>query len=114
MGGVLCNPGPGRRPQVQGLHPAPSSSYQIVIPKGIREAMGLRPGQEVAVLRYRGRIEPIPVKPVKNHRETVLIVRPIVFGRSSSPPGSRIRAGSGLAEGSGRPRLFHHSTGRSG
>ncbi len=45
-----------------------SPKYQIVIPKGVREAMDLKPGQEVAVLHYRGRIELIPMKPVKEMR----------------------------------------------
>lgn len=45
-----------------------SPKYQIVIPKGVREAMDIRPGQEVAVFRYRGRIELIPMRPVKEMR----------------------------------------------
>ncbi len=45
-----------------------SPKYQIVIPKEVREALGLRPGQEVAVLRYRGRIELIPMRPVEEMR----------------------------------------------
>jgi len=45
-----------------------SPKYQIVIPKEVREALDLRPGQEVAVLRYRGRIELIPVRPIKEMR----------------------------------------------
>ncbi len=45
-----------------------SPKYQVVIPKGIREALGIRPGQEVAVLRYRGRVELIPMEPVKQMR----------------------------------------------
>ena len=45
-----------------------SSKYQIVIPKGAREAPDLRPGQEVAVLRHRGRIELISMRPVKEMR----------------------------------------------
>jgi AbrB family looped-hinge helix DNA binding protein len=45
-----------------------SPKYQIVIPKAVREALDLRPGQEVAVLRYRSRIELIPMKPVKEMR----------------------------------------------
>ena len=36
--------------------------------KEVREALDLRPGQEVAVLRYRGRIELIPMRPVKEMR----------------------------------------------
>ena len=45
-----------------------SPKYQIVIPKEVREALDLQPGQEVAVLRYRGRIELIPMRPVKEMR----------------------------------------------
>jgi AbrB family looped-hinge helix DNA binding protein len=45
-----------------------SPKYQVVIPKGIREALGIRPGQEVAVLRYKGRVELIPIVPVKQMR----------------------------------------------
>ena len=37
-----------------------SPKYQVVIPKGIREAMGLRPGQKLRVVEYDGRIELIP------------------------------------------------------
>ncbi len=45
-----------------------SPKYQVVIPKRVREAMGIRPGQEVAVMRYRGRIELIPMQPVEEMR----------------------------------------------
>ena len=45
-----------------------SPKYQIVIPKEVREALDLQPGQEVAVLRYRGRIELIPMRPIKEMR----------------------------------------------
>jgi AbrB family looped-hinge helix DNA binding protein len=45
-----------------------SPKYQVVIPKGVREAAGLRPGQEVAVLRYGGRIELIPLRPMREMR----------------------------------------------
>ena len=45
-----------------------SPKYQILIPKEVREALDLRPGQEVAVLRYRSRIELIPMRPVKEMR----------------------------------------------
>ena len=45
-----------------------SPKYQIVIPKRVREALDLRPGQEVAVLRHRNRIELIPMRPLKEMR----------------------------------------------
>jgi AbrB family looped-hinge helix DNA binding protein len=37
-----------------------SPKYQVVIPKVIREAMKLRPGQKLKVIGYEGRIEMIP------------------------------------------------------
>lgn len=37
-----------------------SPKYQVVIPKEIREAMRLRPGQKLKVIEYEGRIELIP------------------------------------------------------
>ncbi|CAN5776170.1 hypothetical protein BH23ACT11_BH23ACT11_07610 [soil metagenome] len=45
-----------------------SPKYQVVIPKVVRESMGIKPGQEVAVLRYRGRIELIPMTSVREMR----------------------------------------------
>lgn len=37
-----------------------SPKFQVVIPKEIREAMQLRPGQKLKVIEYEGRIELIP------------------------------------------------------
>jgi AbrB family looped-hinge helix DNA binding protein len=37
-----------------------SPKFQIVIPKVIREAMRLRPGQKLKIIEYEGRIELIP------------------------------------------------------
>ncbi len=37
-----------------------SPKFQVVIPKDIREAMRLRPGQKLTVIEYEGRIELIP------------------------------------------------------
>jgi AbrB family looped-hinge helix DNA binding protein len=37
-----------------------SPKFQVVIPKEIREAMHLRPGQKLKVIEYEGRIELIP------------------------------------------------------
>ena len=41
-----------------------SPKYQVVIPKVIREAMQLRPGQKLKIIEYDGRIELIPDKDI--------------------------------------------------
>ncbi|MET0027128.1 MAG: AbrB/MazE/SpoVT family DNA-binding domain-containing protein [Candidatus Thiodiazotropha sp.] len=43
-----------------------SPKYQIVIPKEIRESMGIVSGQKVQILSYQGRIEIIPLKPMSS------------------------------------------------
>jgi len=45
-----------------------SPKYQVVIPRAIRESMGLLPGQKVQALQYQDRIEFIPVRPMKAMR----------------------------------------------
>lgn len=45
-----------------------SPKYQVVIPKEAREALGIQPGQKVQVLVYEGRVEFIPVLPMKKMR----------------------------------------------
>jgi AbrB family looped-hinge helix DNA binding protein len=45
-----------------------SPKYQIVIPKLIREAMQLRPGQQLRVIEYEGRIELIPDRDISELR----------------------------------------------
>ena len=45
-----------------------SPKFQVVIPKEIREALKLTPGQKVQALLYENRIELIPVRPVKRMR----------------------------------------------
>jgi AbrB family looped-hinge helix DNA binding protein len=45
-----------------------SSKFQIVIPARIREAMGIRPGEKLHAIEYRGRIELVPVKPARAAR----------------------------------------------
>ena len=42
-----------------------SPKYQIVIPKEIRESMGIFSGQKVQIISYQGRIELIPLRPMK-------------------------------------------------
>ena len=45
-----------------------SPKFQVVIPKKIREAMNLVPGQKVQAIVYEGRIELIPLQPLKEMR----------------------------------------------
>ena len=45
-----------------------SPKYQIVIPKAIREALHLRPGQKMTVAEHDGRIELIPERDIKELR----------------------------------------------
>jgi AbrB family looped-hinge helix DNA binding protein len=42
-----------------------SPKYQVVIPKAVRESMGIFSGQKIQVLTYKNRIELIPIKPMK-------------------------------------------------
>lgn len=45
-----------------------SPKFQVVIPRDIRERLGLEPGQKVQALAYENRIEFIPVRPLKSMR----------------------------------------------
>ena len=45
-----------------------SPKYQVVIPRRIREALGLKPGQKVEAVQFLDRIEFIPVRPIKAMR----------------------------------------------
>jgi AbrB family looped-hinge helix DNA binding protein len=45
-----------------------STKYQVVIPKAIREALDLKPGQKVQALVFDGRIELIPVRTMAEMR----------------------------------------------
>jgi len=45
-----------------------SPKYQVVIPARVRRALGIRPGQKVQVIPYEGRIELIPITPIKQAR----------------------------------------------
>ena len=41
-----------------------SPKFQVVIPKDVRESMGIFSGQKIQMLTYRNRIELIPIKPM--------------------------------------------------
>ncbi len=42
-----------------------SPKFQVVIPKEIRQKLGLMPGQKVQTIVFEDRIELIPVKPIR-------------------------------------------------
>lgn len=41
-----------------------SPKFQVVIPKAVRESMGIVSGQKIQVLTYGNRIELIPIQPI--------------------------------------------------
>ena len=45
-----------------------SPKYQVVILARVRRSLGIRPGQKVQVFQYDGRIELIPLVPLKTAR----------------------------------------------
>jgi AbrB family looped-hinge helix DNA binding protein len=45
-----------------------SPKYQVVIPRAIREALNLRPGQKMQIVEYDGRIELMPERDIKELR----------------------------------------------
>ena len=45
-----------------------STKYQIVIPRKVREKMGVKVGQKITVLAYDDRIVLIPLRPVQESR----------------------------------------------
>lgn len=45
-----------------------SPKYQIVIPKAIRRALRLRPGQKIQIIEYEGRAELIPERDINELR----------------------------------------------
>lgn len=45
-----------------------STKFQVVIPREIRKALRLEPGQKVQALQYQNRVEFIPVQPMNTMR----------------------------------------------
>jgi AbrB family looped-hinge helix DNA binding protein len=43
-----------------------SSKFQVVIPKEIRENIGLRVGTTMGIITYGGRIELVPIQPMQS------------------------------------------------
>lgn len=42
--------------------------YTVTIPRALRKAWGIRPGQKIQVIQYGDRLELIPLKPIKQMR----------------------------------------------
>ena len=45
-----------------------SPKFQVVIPQAIREALNLKAGEKLNVMRYANRVEFIPVRPIQEMR----------------------------------------------
>ncbi|OGP56255.1 MAG: AbrB family transcriptional regulator [Deltaproteobacteria bacterium RBG_13_52_11] len=45
-----------------------SPKFQVVIPRAVREALGIKPGQKIQVVHYDNRVELIPFKSAKRTR----------------------------------------------
>ena len=45
-----------------------SPKFQVVIPRVVRERLGLRPGQKLQVVEHAGRVEFVPQRPIRELR----------------------------------------------
>jgi AbrB family looped-hinge helix DNA binding protein len=45
-----------------------SPRFQVIIPRKVREALGIRAGHKIQVVPYGDRIELIPIRPVQELR----------------------------------------------
>lgn len=45
-----------------------SSKFQVVIPRAVRESLGIKPGHKVQVFLYNNRIELVPLRPIRKAR----------------------------------------------
>ena len=69
-----------------------SSKFQVVIPREVREAMGIRPGARMQVLQYENRIELIPCRILNRCGDSLKASRPTCPGkRIDVKPGGFLR-----------------------
>jgi AbrB family looped-hinge helix DNA binding protein len=45
-----------------------SPKFQVVIPKAVREQLGIHPGQKLQILQFSDRIEFVPLRDIKQMR----------------------------------------------
>ena len=45
-----------------------SPKFQVVIPRAVRKALNIQPGQRVQVIQYEDRIELVPIRPTRELR----------------------------------------------
>lgn len=45
-----------------------SPKFQVVVPPAVRRSLGLEPGEKLQVLGYEGRIERVPLRPMRELR----------------------------------------------
>jgi AbrB family looped-hinge helix DNA binding protein len=62
-----------------------SPKFQVVIPRAVREALGIKPGQKVQVVQYDNRVELIPVKPTRQTRGFLKAIDTTVERESDRP-----------------------------
>jgi AbrB family looped-hinge helix DNA binding protein len=55
-----------------------SPKFQVVIPRAVRESLGLAAGQKVQMIVLDGRIELIPIRPAKRLRGFLRGIDPTV------------------------------------
>ncbi len=62
-----------------------SPKFQVVIPKAVRERLGIRPGQKLQILQFSDRIEFVPLRDIKS-------MRGFLKGMKTNVPRERDRA----------------------
>jgi len=45
-----------------------STKYQVVIPRAVRQAMRIKPGQRLQMIAFKNHIELVPIVPIKKLR----------------------------------------------
>ncbi len=45
-----------------------SPKFQVVIPKSVRERLGIQPGQKLQILQFSDRLEFVPLRRIKEMR----------------------------------------------